>query len=91
MNHKLDRRRIEGLLLRHFPDMAGKSSEEWHFFLNAKTGLDLPPGMDNAGAFDEWRKALAAQGYEDVWDYTPAQLADMKARAQAMLETKVAE
>ena len=86
MNPKLDRRQIAPLLNEHFPEMASATSDEWHVFLNAKTGLDLPFDALNSAAFDEWRKALAEQGYPDVWPYSPARVDEMKARAKVMLE-----
>ena len=79
-----DRRQIAGLLREHFPALPeDMSSDDWHGWLNAQTGLDLPidgeEGM-NANVFDQWRQALAAQGIP-VWGYTPGQIAEMKAKA----------
>lgn len=68
---RTDRRDIERLLGQHFPDMVGKSSDEWHGFLNEATGLTVPLWASNATAFDLWRQALAAKDYP-VWPVTAA-------------------
>ena len=81
-----DRRHIAPLLARHFPDLASMSSDEAHHFLNAITGLEIAPEVENAGAFDEWRKALAGMGYEGVWATTPQQDAEIKDRIAKRVE-----
>lgn len=75
-----DRRQIEGLLGPYFPTMEGASSDDWHAFLNAQTGLEIPIGADNSSAFDEWRKVIATQGYPEVWPYSAHQEEAFKAR-----------
>lgn len=84
---KTDRTDIAPLLTPYFPTMETASSEDWQAFLNAQTGLEIPPDEENASAFDKWRQALATQGY-DVWHTTEAQAQAMKARG---LELKAAE
>ena len=61
-----DRRLISPLLVSHFPTMAKASSDEWHGFLNAMTGLNIALDESNATAFDKWRQALDKQGKADV-------------------------
>lgn len=88
---RTDRRDIERLLGEHFPEMVGKSSDEWHAFLNQATGLDIAIDAPNGTAFDAWRQALAAKDYP-VWSMTPAradairrrgvELAELAARSQ---------
>ena len=75
---------IAGLLLEHFPHMEKATSDDWHGFLNEKTGLDISIDEANANAFDEWRMALATQGF-DVWDMPKAKIDDVKARGRALL------
>ena len=77
MNIHLDRREIAPLLLEHFPEMAGQSSESWHAFLNRVTGLEIALQEENATAFDRWREALAAMDIP-VWVVTAAQAEAMK-------------
>lgn len=87
MNRRFDRTQIAPLLLRHFPHLAGASSDDWHAFLNEHTNLAVAVDEDNASAFDAWRQALARKGYAEVWGYTPSQLADIKARGQQLKAT----
>src|SRR5437773_9668203 len=75
----IDRREIAPLLLPHFPEMAGASSDEWHAFLDQVTGLATRLDEQNATAFDRWRQALAAMDIP-VWSITPSAAATMKAR-----------
>lgn len=75
-----DRRHIAPLLARHFPDVTAMESDDLHHFLNAITGLEIAPEVENAGAFDAWRQALAGMGYEGVWSTTPQQAAEIKER-----------
>ena len=74
----LDRTEIAGLMTRYFPDMAGKSSDEWHGFMNEITGLEIPLDASNGTAFDAWRQKLAEQDLP-VWPYTPQRLAKIAA------------
>jgi hypothetical protein len=68
MNVKLDRRQIAGLLKEHFPHMPDDaSSDDWHGFLNEKTGLNIDLETPNAVAFDRWRQALAEKFGLPVW------------------------
>ena len=75
-----DRRMIAPLMVPFFPIMEGATSDEWHGFLNAKTGLDIDIYEPNASAFDKWRQALADQNDLPVWGYTKAQLTEIKRR-----------
>jgi hypothetical protein len=79
MSIHTDRREIAPLLLEHFPEMEGQSSENWHAFLNEVTGLEIPLHEENATAFDRWRQALAAMDIP-VWNVTAAQAEAMKRR-----------
>ena len=81
---QLDRRAIAKLLGPHFPVMEGASSEEWHGFLNAQTGLDIGPDVPNPVAFDAWRQALAEKGLP-VWRHTPDDVARMRARGDELV------
>ncbi len=80
----VDRRQIAPLLLTHFPTMEKATSDEWHGFLNAETGLAVEIDEPNATAFDKWRKALADQFDLPVWGYTKARLAEIKRRGDEM-------
>lgn len=82
---RTDRREIAPLLLEHFPEMAGSSSDEWHGFLNEATGLNIAIDAPNATAFDAWRQALAAKDYP-VWHTTPAQAEAIKRRGVELAE-----
>lgn len=82
-----DRTLIEALLAEHFPDMAGKSSDEWHGFLNAQTGLSIDLDEDNSTAFDKWRQALSGQGVP-VWGVTEARRIEIEARGRALKEAE---
>jgi hypothetical protein len=62
-----DRRLIAPILLSHFPTMEKATSDEWHGFLNAMTGLSIDIDEPNSNAFDKWRQALETQGKADVW------------------------
>ena len=73
-----DRREIAHILLPKFPQMEGKTSQEWAAFLNEMTGLAIDHDMPNASAFDAWRQALAAQGHADVWPFTDYDVIEMK-------------
>ena len=84
-----DRRMISEMLLPHFPEMVDATSDEWHGFLNAQTGLDISVDQPNANAFDAWRKALAAQGFP-VWNITPEREARIK-EAGAILKERMDE
>lgn len=79
-----DRRMIAPLLLPFFPKMEKATSDEWHGFLNAKTGLEIEIDEPNATAFDKWRQALADQFDTPVWGYTRAQLAEVKRRGEEL-------
>lgn len=84
MSVKHDRRQIARLLGPHFPSMpATATSEEWHGFLDQITGLETKMDEPNATAFDNWRKALAAQGYP-VWGITQEKADAIKARAEEL-------
>jgi len=83
-NFNVDRREIARLLGPIYPTMAEATSNEWHFFLNAETGLDVPLDEPNGSAFDKWRQALASKGVAGVWGYTPDQIEAMKARGKEL-------
>lgn len=86
-----DRTQIAPLLLKHFPTMEKATSDEWHGFLNAQTGLNVPLYESNGVAFDAWRKALAQQlDDEEIWPYTPSRIAKMEADAQQLLAAEQA-
>ena len=85
---RLDRRAIEPLLGAFFPDMVGKSSDEWNAFLNAETGLQIELDEPNPSAFDEWRKALAKGGLP-VWGMSPQRKAQIDERAAKIAEAEV--
>ena len=85
MSIHIDRRVIAPLLLEHFPEMTGQSSENWHAFLDQVTGLETPLYEENATAFDRWRQALAAMDIP-VWNVTAAQAAAMKRRGGELAE-----
>ena len=75
-----DRTEIAPFLRPLFPSMtADKTSHDWHGFLNAMTGLDIPLDMDNATAFDQWRIKLADMGYP-TWDHSPSKIAIIAAK-----------
>lgn len=79
MSVAYDRRQILNLIHPHFPALSDDvTSDELHGFLNAQTGLDIPPDEANSSAFDKWRQVLAEQGLP-VWKYTQAQLDKIKA------------
>lgn len=81
-----DRRDIAGLLEQHFPKMARHAtSDEWHAFLNAKTGLDIPLDEPNGTAFDKWRMALAEMYNLPVWGVTKERAAEIKAAGERMV------
>lgn len=84
-----DRRDIADFLLPHFPTMERATSNEWHGFLNAQTGLSVALDEPNGSAFDKWRKALAAQGLP-VWGLSEAQEQAIAARGAELkaLEAK---
>lgn len=68
-----------------FPSMASDaSSDDWHGFLNSMSGLDVDLLEENSSAFDKWRIALAAQGY-DTWNSTTAEIAKIKARGDQLM------
>jgi hypothetical protein len=74
-----DRREIADLLLPHFPTMEAATSNEWHGFLNAETGMAVALDEPNGSAFDKWRKALAANGLP-VWGLSDDQEQAIAAR-----------
>jgi hypothetical protein len=78
-----DRSEIAGLLVEHFPIMEKASSEDWHGFLNAQTGLDIALDEPNSSAFDKWRVALAERGLP-VWGISPEKIEEIKARGLAL-------
>lgn len=90
-----DRREIVPLLGQYFPTMGPAStSDDWHGFLNALTGLDISIDAPNGVAFDAWRRALANGPGLPVWKHTQARLAKIAAdgvkandRAQAATPT----
>ena len=49
---------LEPLLREKFPDMVGKSSQEWAAFLNEYTGLAVAHETPNSTAFDVWRTGV---------------------------------
>ena len=85
MSIHTDRREIAPLLLPHFPEMEGSSSDEWHAFLDQVTGIETRLDEQNATAFDRWRQALAAIDVP-VWSTTASQAAAMKARGAELVE-----
>ncbi len=85
----IDRRDITPTLGPIFPTMDPKaSSDDWHSFLNAMTGLDIPIDEENASAFDKWRQALAAKGY-DTWGLSHADVQKMAARGEELKALEV--
>jgi hypothetical protein len=86
MTGRTDRRLIAPLMVPYFPTMADPklTSDDWHGFMNAMTGLDVDPDEDNATAFDKWRQALSEQKDLPVWRYTPTQTAKMKERGEEL-------
>lgn len=84
MASRLDRRVLGRFLQQYFPTMMGKSSDEWHGFLNAETGLSIELDEPNPSAFDKWRQALLAKGYP-VWGHSKTKLETIAERA-AMLK-----
>lgn len=84
MNLRHDRTMIAGLLTKHFPHMEKATSDDWHGFLNEKTGLDISIDEPNANAFDQWRMALAGQGF-DVWGISKAKIDEVKAKGGVLL------
>lgn len=86
MNRAQDRRLIAPLLLRFFPEMKDQSSDNWRAFLDDLCGVETDPGEDNATAFDRWRKALAAMGYEGVWKHTPASEAALAEKGRELAD-----
>lgn len=86
-----DRRMIAPLLVPFFPTMADTdehefTSDEWHGFLNAQTGLAIELDEPNTTAFDKWRQVLATQvnGGEAIWPYTAARVAAIQARGEQL-------
>jgi hypothetical protein len=77
---KTDRTAIAGLLGAFFPAMADATSDQWHDFLNAETGLEVPFDEPNASAFDKWRMALADKGLP-VWGVSKARQDAINERA----------
>lgn len=81
-----DRTMIAPLLLEFFPDLEKATSDEWHGFLNAKTGLNVPLSEGNATAFDKWRQALAPiLDDERIWPYTPSRIQAMQDATAALM------
>ena len=81
----IDRRDIAPLLRPHFPSMPeDASSDDWHGFLNAYTGLNIEITEENPSAFDKWRQALSEKGFP-VWGITPAQAQVIVARGTELL------
>jgi hypothetical protein len=78
MDSRRDRTIIAPMLLPYYPFMEKCTSDEWHGFLNAMTGLAIKADETNANAFDEWRKALKAQYGLPVWGITPEREAKIK-------------
>ena len=79
-----DRREIAQLMQPYFATMAiDASSDDWHGFLNAITGLDVSIDEDNASAFDKWRMNLSDKGYP-VWEHSKARIADIQRRGEIM-------
>lgn len=85
----LDRSDIAPFLAKFFPTMEKASSEEWHFFLDRVCGIETPLDLPNGQAFDRWREKLARLGYP-VFEYSEADIAGMKAKADAMLAAEEA-
>ncbi len=84
---KVDRRAIEPLLGKYFPEMVGKSADEWHSFLNTETGLNIDRMDPNPSAFDAWRKALAGNGLP-VWGVSPARQKAIQERIEMALDAE---
>ena len=75
-----DRREIAGLLGPYFPSIPqAATSNDWHGFLNAETGLNIALDEPNGTAFDKWRIALADKGFP-VWGLTQEQETAIAAR-----------
>ena len=84
-----DRTKIARLMVPHFTTMADTrdrkfTSDEWHGFMNAMTGADVPLDEPNATAFDKWRQALAKAKNLPVWTYTPEKIAAIKTRGEEL-------
>ena len=85
-----DRRDIAPLLQPYFATMAvDASSDDWHGFLNAITGLDVSIEEDNASAFDKWRMNLSDKGYP-VWEYSKTRIADIQRLGEIMKAAELA-
>ena len=60
----IDRRDIAPFLRPYFPSMLETAtSDDWHGFLNAQTGLDVSLDEANSSAFDKWRQVLGEKGF----------------------------
>lgn len=81
---KRDRRLIASLLTPYFPMMEKASSDEWHGFLNAMTGLSLELDEPNATAFDKWRQALANDKSLPVWGISAEQAKRIQERGEEL-------
>ena len=81
----VDRRDIAPMLAPFFTSMPiDATSDDWHGFLNAQTGLDVSPDEPNSSAFDKWRQALAEQGYP-VWGVDAKRLQEISERGSILL------
>lgn len=87
MDARCDRRMISPLLVKFFPEMGGKTSDEWHGFLNLETGCNVDLDEPNPSAFDQWRKALADKGL-DVWGVSPSREAAINERIALIKEAE---
>jgi hypothetical protein len=81
---RTDRTLIAPLLSEHFPTMKAASSDEWHGFLNAVTGLNIEIDESNGTAFDKWRQALAEQKALPVWNITEARKEQIRIRGEEL-------
>lgn len=82
-----DRREIARLLRPHFPSMPeDATSDDWGAFLDKVTGLTTPFDQPNGTAFDNWRQALDAQGYNGVWNVSRETADAIKARAAKLMD-----
>lgn len=80
-----DRRDIAPFLRPYFPSMLETAtSDDWHGFLNAQTGLAVSLDESNSSAFDKWRQALGEQGFP-VWGIDAKREADIALRGSQLL------
>lgn len=81
----IDRRDIAPFLRPYFPSMLETAtSDDWHGFLNAQTGLDVSLDEANSSAFDKWRQVLGEKGFS-VWGVDAERKSDIASRGSQLL------